>query len=245
MQRKGFDLSAVLSAMQETGMQGIDVGLDATDLSLRHKQFSSYPFIYLASGIGPWAVEDTERSIEQQVYAFEQELAKHEVVAIGEIGLDNYHAYGKKDEQERLLHVQLELAGQMNKPVIFHNREADDQFISILKARSFNKKGIMHCFQGSQELANLAVDNDFYLSFAGPLTYKSNDKMQQIFKDIPIEHILLETDSPYLSPVPVRGKPNSPLNMVHIYRMGAELRGMELSQFIKQIQSNFRNFIEQ
>ncbi len=243
MKRKGFNLPDILFAMQQVDMQGIDVGLDAKDLGQRSELFKEYPFIRLASGIGPWGTDESEGSLDKQIRELELQLATYEVVAIGEIGLDNYHTYGGAEKQERLLEAQLDIAKNLNKPVIFHNREADEQFITLFNRRIFSTRGIMHCFQGSKELAFLAVDKGFYLSFAGPLTYKANQQMQYIFAHIPVEHILLETDSPYLSPVPVRGKPNSPLNMEHIYRVGALLRGMELDAFIDQIRKNYNQFL--
>ncbi|NBK25497.1 MAG: TatD family deoxyribonuclease, partial [Spirochaetia bacterium] len=166
-------------------------------------------------------------------------------VAIGEIGLDNYHKYGTVENQEYLLQRQIELANQMEKPVIFHNREADDQFIALLERTSFAKKGIFHCYQGSEELARLAIEQGFYLSFAGPLTYKANKAMQELFVSLPIEHLLLETDSPYLSPNPVRGTVNTPLSMHHIYTFAAQLRTIPLEVLVEQVRANFHAFLDQ
>ncbi len=101
----------------------------------------------------------------------------------------------------------------------------------------------MHCFQGSKELALLAVSKGMFISFAGPLTYKANNEMREIFKAIPLEHILLETDSPYLSPTPKRGKTNTPLHMVHIYEAAASLLGLDMDSLIMQMEANFALFL--
>lgn len=240
MQRKGMEIEPILAAMQEFSMEGIEIGLDCGDLAERTAMLEPYPFIQLSAGIGPWGAQD---SLEEQLAVLEDQLSKHDVAAIGEIGLDNYHKYGTVENQEYLLQRQIKLANTMGKPVIFHNREADEQFISLLGRTTFAKRGIFHCYQGSRELARLAIEQGFYLSFAGPLTYKANKSMQDLVASLPIEHILLETDSPYLSPVPVRGKPNTPLFMHHIYAYAAELRGISLETLVLQVKANFHAFL--
>ncbi|MGE4454267.1 MAG: TatD family hydrolase [Sphaerochaeta sp.] len=244
MERKGISLPSLLATMQEHSLGGIDIGLNAGDLSYRSDRFKAYPFIHLSGGIGPWGLQEGDDPIETQIEILERELSANSVVAIGEIGLDNHWDYGSKASQEGLLLSQIEIAEQRNLPVIFHNREADDQFITLLRSRGFSRQGVFHCFQGSYELAKLAVHKGFFLSFAGPLTYKANREMQEIFTKIPIERILLETDSPYLSPNPMRGRTNTPLNMEHIYRFASELRGVELTDLIHQIQNNFQSFLK-
>ncbi len=225
-------------------MEGIDIGTDADDLTPRSELVKKFPFVKLSAGIGPWGLREGTIGWEKQVEILSDQLDTHKVVAIGEIGLDNHWDYGTKESQEALLEAQIELANNRNLPVIFHDREADDQFIRLLRKHSFAKRSIFHCFQGSEELAKLAIHKDFFISFAGPLTYKANKNMQEIFANIPIEHILLETDSPYLSPNPMRGKSNTPLNMQYIYRYAAELRNMELDDLILQVRTNFQTFLQ-
>lgn len=242
MQRKGVQIEALLGAMQQACMQGIEIGLDCDDLAERTALLAPYPFIHLSAGIGPWGAKE---SLDEQLAVLEDQLAQNRVAAIGEIGLDNYHKYGTVENQEYLLQRQIELANTMGKPVIFHNREADDQFIALLRRTVFARRGIFHCYQGGEELARLAIEQGFFLSFAGPLTYKANKAMQDLFVSLPIEHLLLETDSPYLSPNPVRGTVNTPLAMHHIYSFAAQLRNIPLEVLIKQIRANFHAFLEQ
>ena len=242
MQRKGIDIEVLLASMQEASMEGIEIGLDCDDLADRTRILAPYPFIKLSAGIGPWGAQD---SLDEQVAVLEDQLAQNQVAAIGEIGLDNYHKYGTVENQEYLLQKQIKLANTMGKPVIFHNREADDQFISLLRRTVFARRGIFHCYQGSEELARLAVQQGFYLSFAGPLTYKANKAMQDLFVSLPIEHLLLETDSPYLSPNPLRGKVNTPLAMQHIYSFAAQLKDIPLEALIEQVRTNFHEFLDQ
>lgn len=223
-------------------MEGIDIGLDCNDLAGRTNRFAPYPFIHLSAGIGPWGADDP---LDEQLGKLEDQLTQNKVVAIGEIGLDNYHKYGTIENQEYLVEKQIELANRIGKPVIFHNREADEQFLSLLGKTTFAKRGIFHCYQGGRKLAELAVEHGFYLSFAGPLTYKANKSMQELFVSLPLDHLLLETDSPYLSPNPIRGSVNTPLSMQHIYAFAAELRQLSLESLIEQIRANFHAFVGQ
>ncbi|HZJ88938.1 MAG TPA: TatD family hydrolase [Sphaerochaeta sp.] len=245
IEAKGIDVPALLAEMQSEELRGIDIGLSAADLGERVARFGKTPGIHFAAGLGPWGVREGNAPISEQLAALVSEIEAFRPVAIGEIGLDNYRAHGTVAEQEHLLGVQLEIADFHRLPVIFHNRDADEQFITLLKERSFAQRGIFHCYHGGEELAALAVQKGFFLSFAGTLTYKANTALQQLFSTIPIEAILLETDSPYLAPVPLRGKINTPISMEHIYRFAAGLRRMDLQEFAAQIAKNYAAFISQ
>ncbi len=243
MQNKGVDIIGLLGEMQDLSMQGIDIGIDFDDLGKRSALLSDYPCIHLSAGIGPWGVASGHLPVAQQLAVLSASLAEHKVSAIGEIGLDNHWDYGTKQGQQELFVAQMDMAEERGLPIIVHSREADDAMATLLQSRTFSKRGIMHCFQGSKELAMLAVSKGMFISFAGPLTYKANSGMRDILTSIPLEHILLETDSPYLSPVPCRGKTNTPLHMVHIYEASASLLGIGMDDLIVQIQSNFSAFL--
>ncbi|MEA4861049.1 MAG: TatD family hydrolase [Sphaerochaeta sp.] len=245
MEKKGLDITRILQDMDALGMEGLEIGLDADDLGLRSGRFKAYPFIHLSAGIGPWGVKDGMPTIQEQLSELDSQLTRHKVAAIGEIGLDNHHAYGTVHAQEELMRAQMELARHYGKPVIFHNREADAQFLSLLGEQPFPQMGIFHCFQASEELALLAIDRGFFLSFAGNLTYNANKTLQSLFATLPLEHLLLETDSPYLSPNPLRGKPNNPLYIEHLYSYAAHLRGMEVTALIEAVRANFHRFLAQ
>jgi TatD DNase family protein len=243
IERKGIDLSSLLDAMEQEGVHGIDVGLECDDLGERIERFGRWENIRFAAGIGPWGVAAEQGPIEEQVERLVGQLDGGGAVAIGEIGLDNHWQYGSPSLQERLLLIQMDLAEERNLPVIIHNREADNQFITILQQRSFSRRGIFHCYQDGEELARLAVEKGFFISFAGPLTYKANGRMQELFAALPLSSLLLETDSPYLSPVPLRGRTNTPRSMIHIYRQAAHLRAMELSDLAQAIWENYHSFL--
>jgi TatD DNase family protein len=241
--RKGVELPSLLDQMQELGMEGLDIGTDAEDLAQRYFLTKEHPFIRLSAGIGPWGVAEGNKPITEQLEHLHSQIQSYPVAAIGEIGLDNHWNYGTKALQEELLEQQIDLAQALHKPVIFHNREADAQFMDVLGRHVFPIPGLFHCFQGSKELAFLAVEKGFYLSFAGPLTYRANTAMQELFSDLPLDHLLLETDSPYLSPNPVRGKMNTPLNMQYIYAFAAQLRRMDEAALQLHISENFHRFL--
>ena len=243
MQKKGVDIAEILKEMQSLNMQGIDIGIDGDDLAQRSALLASHPFIRLSAGIGPWGVASDQKPVLQQLDILASSLLQHDVCAIGEIGLDNHWGYGTKRSQQELCLLQMDLAEQMNLPVIIHTREADEEMASLLESRSFPRRGIMHCFQGSKELALLAVSKGMFISFAGPITNKANRQMREICKAIPLDHILLETDSPYLSPEPKRGRTNTPLHMVHIYEAVSSLLELDMDRLVLQMEANFSAFL--
>ena len=153
-------------------------------------------------------------------------LAAHpKCVAIGEIGLDYYWDDSRKDEQKRLLACQLELALELDKPVIIHDRDAHADCFDIV-SRYSALRGVFHCYSGSAEMAHELLKRGWYLGFDGPVTYKNARRAIEVLEVCPVERILIETDSPYLSPVPMRGKRNDSRNLRYIAAKIAEVKGM-------------------
>jgi TatD DNase family protein len=148
------------------------------------------------------------------------------VVAIGEIGLDFYRNLSPRDVQRDAIMAQLALARELDLPVILHNRESHDEMISLLRAHATGVRGVFHCFIGDRAMANDALDLGFYLSFAGPLTYPRNEDLRDVAAWAPADRILVETDSPYLSPQPLRGKRNEPQHVALVARTLAQARGI-------------------
>lgn len=240
MQEKGEDIPLLLSRMEETGMEGIDIGTVSDDLALRFPLSSHCPFVSRSAGIGPWAVGESLDVLKKQIETYGP------VCAIGEIGLDNHWKdYAPKGEQEALFVSQLDLAEEMGKPIIIHSREADLQMISILSSRSFSRRGIMHCFEGSEKLLSVALSKGFYISFSGVLTYKGNDTLRKLAVTVPHDRLLLETDSPYLSPVPLRGTRNNPLNVSYVYKTMSLISGRNEADLQTQNVTNLHAFLHQ
>ena len=181
-----------------------------------------FSFVWAAVGIHP---EDMEGLTDESLETI-RSLARHEkCVAIGEIGLDYYWDDTHKTEQKELFAAQLALAGELDLPVIVHDREAHADCLEIT-GRFPHAHGVFHCFSGSAEMAKELLRRGWYLGFDGPVTYKNARKAVEVLEITPPERILIETDSPYMSPVPMRGKRNDSSNLVYIIQKIAEIKGM-------------------
>ena len=167
-------------------------------------------------------------------------LARRErVVAIGETGLDYHYDNSPREQQQQGLRMHLRLAGKLKKPVVIHCREACAPLLALLREEgNLPAGGVIHCFSGTREDAAEFLKMGYYLSFAGPLTFKKNDELRQIFSELPEDRILLETDSPYLAPLPFRGKRNEPAYIPFVYEKAAEVRGMSLNSMALLVRRN-------
>ncbi|NLB83740.1 MAG: TatD family hydrolase [Synergistaceae bacterium] len=164
---------------------------------------------------------------------------RERVVAIGETGLDYHYDNSPREQQQQGLRMHLRLAAELKKPVVLHCREACASLLAILREEgSLPAGGVVHCFSGTREDAAEFLEMGYYLSFAGPLTFKKNDELRQIFNELPEDRILLETDSPYLAPHPFRGKRNEPAYIPFVYEKAAEVRGVSLNAMALLIRRN-------
>lgn len=190
-------------------LNGLDKKSNLEVLELSKK----YDNVYAAIGYDHSVVDKVN---EEDLILLENQLQNEKVIAIGEIGLDYYWVKDNKEKQKQLFIKELELAEKYNLPVIIHSRDAVQDVYDILKTR--NLRGSIHCYSGSTEMAQEFIKIGFYIGIDGPITFKNNKKQRQMVKDIDIKHILVETDSPYLSPEPNRGKANTSLNLVYIIK---------------------------
>ena len=217
------DREALLAAVNEAGVElvldpGCDVDSSAAAVALAER----FGFIYAAVGLHPEELGRMDGGSLEKIRA----LAAHpKCVAIGEIGLDYYWDDSRKDEQKRLLTCQLELALELDKPVIIHDRDAHADCFDIV-SRYSALRGVFHCYSGSAEMARELLKRGWYLGFDGPVTYKNARRAIEVLEVCPVERILIETDSPYLSPVPMRGKRNDSRNLRYIAAKIAEVKGM-------------------
>jgi TatD DNase family protein len=195
--------------------------------------------IYAAVGVHPHDAKLFDDRAEQRLV----ELAKQSqrVIAWGEIGLDYHYDHSPRDVQREVFRKQLRLARSLELPVIIHSREADEDTIAILgeELTDYARGGVMHCFGGSLETATSAIALGFFISFAGNLTFKKADNLRDVARQLPHDRILIETDCPYLSPVPFRGKRNEPARVVETARCLAELLGRELEEIGRITSENF------
>ncbi len=197
-----------------------------------------YDFIYTTSGISPNDIPQTEEEMWKTLSEI-KEIAKtsSKVVAIGEIGLDYYWNKENKDIQKQVFIEQIKIANELKLPIVIHTREAIMDTIQILKQNPVEKKGVFHCCPLNRELVKEALKLGFYISFAGPITFKNSKNAKEIVNMVPLEKMLIETDSPYLSPEPLRGKRNDPRNVKYIAEKIAEYKEMKIEE-IAQITMN-------
>ena len=183
----------------------------------------AHPEVYAAAGVHAHEAKDAPPDYLAALRAL---LREEKNVALGEIGLDYYYDLSPRETQKRVLAEQVALALEMDKPVIFHIRDAHGDMVDFFRACSRLPSGVIHCFSGSLEIAREYVKMGFYISFAGPLTFKKAPHLWEAAQSVPLERLLVETDSPYLSPEPLRGRRNEPANVVHVLEKLAALRGL-------------------
>ncbi len=200
----------------------ITVGYDKKTIENALNIANKYDHVYCAIGYHPHDVENiTEKDIEE-LYSLAKSNEK--VKAIGEIGLDYYREGYNKEKQQEFFRVQINVAKKLGLPIIVHSREAEEDSIKILKEeKAYEISGIIHCFTGSESFMKEAVDLGFYISYAGVLTFKNAESLREVFKKTPTKRILIETDAPYLAPVPYRGKPNKPAYIFETAKVMASL----------------------
>ena len=235
------DRAAVVERALASGVVKIITMGDSLESSARSVALAEeFESVYAAVGIHPEEVEPMTAATDDRLAAW---AAQEKVVAIGEIGLDYYW---EKDEERRALQRaifvrQLDLARQLRLPVCIHDREAHGDMMKILKTEGRGLRGVLHCYSGSWEMAAELLKGDWYFGIDGPLTYKNAAKLPEIVQRLPAERILVETDSPYLSPMPFRGKRNEPAHVLYIAKKAAELRGESLEAFARATRENTRD----
>ena len=184
--------------------------------------------IYAAVGVHPHDAKLFTDQAEQRLLDLVKQ--SRQVIAWGEIGLDYHYDHSPRDVQRKVFERQLRLARLLELPVVIHSREANDDTIAILREEmaGYERGGVLHCFGGSLEMATSAIDLGFFISFAGNLTFKKAEDLRSIARQLPLDRLLIETDCPYLTPVPFRGKRNEPALVVETAQCLAELHGREL-----------------
>jgi len=204
------------------------------------KLAETHDFMYAAVGIHP---HDASSMDDMMLSLIKSMARKKKVVAIGEIGLDYHYDFSPRDVQQHWFREQLKMAKALKMPVIIHDREANNDCLEILKAvGSFETGVLMHCYSGSKELARQYVKLGAYISIAGPVTFKNARKTVEVVSEVPLDRLMIETDAPYLTPVPFRGKRNEPMHVRHVAEKIAEIRGISFEEVAKQTLENAKRF---
>lgn len=234
------DREALIARIQKEGVSRVvDPGADmpssraALDLARR------YDFIYAAIGVHPHEVKDMKEEDFDEL----REMAKYpKVVAIGEIGLDYYYDHSPRDRQREYFIRQLQLADELGLPAVIHSRDASEETYEIIERYLPKRKCVLHCFSQSPEMAQRYLKLGCYLSFAGPITFKNSVKLKEAAKITPMDRIFIETDSPYLTPEPFRGKRNDPSKVRQVALEIAKLKGSDLQTVAKATMENACRF---
>ena len=220
--------SLIIDAMQNNVKKMIISGCDAKSIRDGLEIIYRYPEIYMTAGFHP---DEADNITDKDINDLEILLKTNKkIVGVGEIGLDYYHNDMNKERQKEVFIKQIELAEKYDLPIVVHSRESIQEVYDILKEH--HSRGVIHCFSGSLEMAKLFIDLGFYLGIGGVITFK-NSKLKDVINELSLEHIVLETDSPYLAPEPYRGHTNYPQNIKIIAQFIRKLKNISMDEITK------------
>lgn len=225
------DRETLLASMQENGIGTIiNVGASIASTQSTIALTQQYPFLYGAAGVHP---SETAELDKDKLCWLEQQCRREKIVAVGEIGLDYHWPEPDRALQKYWFEKQLELAARVNLPLIIHSREAAKDTLDIMKAHhTQDSRGVIHCFSYTKEIAQEYIAMGYYIGIGGVITFSNAKKLKEAAAAIPIEKILLETDCPYLAPVPNRGKRNSSLNLPYVAQEIAQIKGISREEVV-------------
>lgn len=238
-ERFNEDREEVLKRIEEKMEFVVNVGFDLPSSKTSVEYSNTYPFIYSAIGVHPTSISEYNDEVEKELI----ELSKNKkVMAIGEIGLDYYWMEDEKEVQKEGFRKQMRLAEKLNLPVIIHSRDAMADTIEILNEFP-NVRGIVHCYPGSFESA-MNIPNNYYFGVGGVLTFKNSKKTVEFVNKIDISKLVIETDSPYLTPVPFRGKRNEPIYTEYVVKKIAEIKNIPVEEVLRITTENAKKIYE-
>lgn len=231
------DRDTLLNEMHQNGIEYIvNIGASIESSKDTLELTRSYPFVYGAAGVHP---DETKELDEEKFSWLKSVLQEPKMVAAGEIGLDYYWDATDRKVQKYWFERQMELARELRLPMVIHSRDAAaDTLDMITSAKGGEIGGVIHCFSYGKEIARQYLDMGFYLGIGGVLTFKNSKKLKEVVEYAPLERIVLETDSPYLSPVPFRGKRNDSGKLVHVVEAIAQIRGISEDEVLKVTNKN-------
>lgn len=223
------DRLETIERARENGVTGIiNIGADMASSARSVALAQAHEGIYAAVGIHPHDAKAAVNADYDRMAEWVEQEKK--VVAIGEIGLDYYYDLSPREVQQEVFIRHIDLARQLRKPIIIHDRDAHGDVMNIVKKEAKGIIGVFHCYSGSLEMAKEVLKLGFYVSFAGPVTFAKSTKLKEIAAAVPLERLLVETDSPYLTPHPHRGRRNEPAHVRLVAEEVARLRGLSLEE---------------
>lgn len=223
------DQGLVIERARRAGVELIvNVGYNIASARQTVELTRKYDFIYGTVGMHPHDAKDLDG---EGIRVLKQLAQDPKIVAIGEIGLDYYWNHSPHDVQQRVFRRMIDLAREVKLPIVIHDRDAHEDIFKIIKEEGAAEVGgVFHCYSGSWPLAKEAIKMGFFISIAGPITFQNAKKTVEVVKEIPLEHLLIETDCPYLAPMPYRGKRNEPAYVVHVAEAIAQIKGLSLEE---------------
>lgn len=231
-----LDRDEVVARAEANGVTKIiEVGIDLESNKEAIALASRYSQVYAAVGIHP---HEAGKAIEETWAELRSLASQPGVVAIGETGLDYYRDYSPREKQKEALKEQLSLAKELRKPIILHDREAHDDLLAIVQEHGEGLTGVFHCFSGDLAMAKRCLEMGFYISIAGPVTYRNAHRLRELARTLPLEKLLLETDSPFLTPHPYRGRRNEPAYVKLVAQEVAEIRGGSFEELAQATTEN-------
>jgi TatD DNase family protein len=238
------DLEAVIARAREAGVDRALVVLAAADTgeaARARRVCALWPDVRVAIGVHPHSAHEFAADAAAAAEAVRSQFAAtSEARAIGEIGLDYHYDFSPRDVQQAVFRAQIRLARELRRPVVIHTRDADADTIAILRQEGGGDvRGVLHCFTGDLALARAALDLGFYISFAGILTFPKAGELRGVAKQVPRDRLLIETDSPFLAPIPFRGKRNEPAYVVRIAELLGEIHGVGAETAAAHTTANF------
>ena len=214
----------------------VTVSVDEPSLDFVSSMVQQFPEVYGSVGFHPHDAAELTEDLEQKIRKLALEEKK--LIAIGETGLDYHYMYSSAEVQQQVFSKQLQLAVELNLPVIMHSREAETDTLNILQAISVPPLGVAHSFTSSFEMAKTLIEMGWYIGINGIVTFKNAEDLREVVSWLPLDRLLLETDSPFLAPTPFRGKPNKPAHIPAIATFIAELREISLEELAQQTTAN-------
>ena len=235
------DIAAVLQRAKETGVERIivvggagDIGSNAAAVALAESQ----PGLYATVGMHPHDAKDVG---EEAIEKLEKLTANSTVIAVGETGLDFYYNHSSHDVQRRVFARFITMARKTRLPIVVHERDAHEDVAELLRREGGGEvRGVIHCFTGDYHAARTYLDLGFYLSFTGIITFKNAEPLRDVVRKVPLERMFVETDSPYLTPVPFRGKRNEPAYVRFVADTVANVKGLSLQEVVRVTTNNVR-----
>ncbi|HPF53457.1 MAG TPA: TatD family hydrolase [Clostridia bacterium] len=235
-ERFDTDRDALLSVLPESGIAlMMEACCDESGIDKVIALTQAHDYVYGSAGVHPHSAEEMNNGTMDHI---RRALLQEKIKAIGEIGLDYHYDFSPRELQRRWFNEQLDLAGELDVPVIIHDREAHGDCMDAIRARRGRIRGVMHCFSGSLETALICIDCGLYVAFGGALTFKNAVRQREIASKLPAERLLIETDCPYMTPVPYRGQRNDPRMIRLTLETLAEVRNADIEELAAALFEN-------